>query len=158
MTGQALLNQKLKEQGFTQKQIDSKVVGAVLDIIANDNIFLDVNSARQELEILRGYAEKQKNRINREEKEFLHRRQKYMEEYCEKEKYITNFLQKLSECETPEGRDRMRMLQMYINSIDDISSASANAAYIAGLASIIAGSDIKGLEKLEKIESEPFRL
>jgi hypothetical protein len=71
------------------------------------------------------------------------------------EDYINKFNKSIRECETPEGRDAIRLAQMYIKSVDvDTKSKYDNTAYILGLASILSKENINAIGELRKIKNE----
>lgn len=152
MTGHELLREELKKRGFTANQIDSKVVGGVLDVVAQNpnTTFADIQEAEQELVKLRSEFERKKGIYERELERIRIEKQSIIKSVMEKEQYINDWLEKLSECETAEGRDRMRIAQMFVNSVN-VDSKYDNTAFITGLAAILTGGKIGALEEMKKI-------
>ena len=154
MTSLDCLREELKRRGMTKNQIESTVVSVVLDIVANSgDKYTKIHEAEEdtskrlyELEHQLRYAERQLERIRREEEELRQRRRQF-------EDYIDKFNKGLNECETAEGRDAMRTAQVYINSVD-VDTKYDNTAYIIGLASILSNGKISAIEELQKINKK----
>ena len=68
-------------------------------------------------------------------------------------KYIEKFERSLSECETPEGRDAMRKMQIFINNVN-VETKYDNTAYIVGLSAILGNSPISPVDELKKINTK----
>lgn len=84
------------------------------------------------------------NEIISKVKEFADRK------YKETIDYINSFFKTLSECETPEARDSIKIAQTYINAVS-IDTKYDNTAFIIGLASILSQWNTGAIEQLYKI-------
>lgn len=161
MIGLDYVREELKKRGFRNHQIQSEVVPAVIDILANtDNKYLDI--WKQEKDVSQRLKEMnrliagneltmkwQKSKINELENDVLKARKHRA--HCED--YIEEFNKSLYECETQEGRDAMRTAQMYVNSVD-INSKYDNTAFIIGLASILSKGGLNAVSELHKINKK----
>ncbi|MBR4452403.1 MAG: hypothetical protein IKS39_11245 [Clostridia bacterium] len=68
---------------------------------------------------------------------------------------IEAFNKALENCETAEGRDKLREVQVYINTTK-AETKYDNTAFIAGLAEVITGGRFNGMEKLKQINPKLF--
>ena len=170
MTGLELLQKEMRRRGATPNQINSKAVGMVLDIISGSiskSTYLNIAEAKQHLTNIRNQvigSEQElrsiRDTIDRERKSWIAERDRLEEatkgigdEYIE---YIENFQKSLMETETPEGRDAMRVAQMFINSVE-IDTKYDNTAFIIGLSAILSGNSINAMEELKSINPNLFR-
>ena len=161
MTGLDCLREEMKNRGMLQSQIDSKVVPVVLDIIAGSEMKYtemwkeeteetkrlsqlkkEIRSAERRLQYLEG-------RLS----EMLREEEKAMQDRKHREDYIDEFNKSLEECETAEGRDAMRVAQMYVNSVD-VDTKYDNTAYIIGLAAVLSRGKINAIKELKKINKK----
>lgn len=161
MTGLDCLREELEQRGFTKSQIDSKVVPAVLDIIASSgskysDMWKSETDASKRLKETENTIrfndrriEMQKALLSKYEKET----KTAMEHRKHCEDYIDEFNKSLRECETQEGRDAMRIAQMYVNSVD-VDTKYDNTAYIVGLAAILSRGGINAINELHKINKK----
>lgn len=69
--------------------------------------------------------------------------------FIEMTKYADDFKKGLMECETAEGRDRMRMVQSFVE-MTEINTDANNIAFINGLAILLSGGDMPAM-KFRKI-------
>ena len=158
MTGLDCLRKEMERRGLSKAQIESKVAAVVLDIVANsgyehEEVWRKEYGESQRLNEIcneRRNAERQVaqlqfdiKRLNRELKAVQERR-----DHCED--YIDEFNKSLQECETADGRDAMRIAQMFTNSVS-IDTKYDNTAYIIGLAGILSGKKINPTHELKKI-------
>jgi hypothetical protein len=67
--------------------------------------------------------------------------------------YIDDFYKTLENCETEEGRDKLRLAQVYINTVN-INTEQNNTVFIAGLADLLSGTKVCPLKKLHKINQD----
>ena len=154
MTGLDYLRDELAERGLSKTQIESKSVAVVLDVIANTgerytNLHDEEVRASNKLYKLERISEVKERELR--ELEFrLNELKREMREY---EDYINEFNKSLLECETQEGRDAMRIAQMFVNSVD-VDTKYDNTAYIIGLASILSGGKINAINELKKINKK----
>ena len=56
----------------------------------------------------------------------------------------------MEQAETPEARDRLRVAQAFINSVD-IDTKYDNTAFIVGLSALLSGVQINPLKEIQKI-------
>lgn len=154
MTGLDCLRDELAERGLSKTQIESKSVAVVLDIIANTgerytNLQAEEVHATNKLYKLERILEVKERELR--ELEFrLNELNREMREYKD---YINELNKSLLECETQEGRDAMRIAQMFVNSVD-VDTKYDNTAYIIGLASILSGGKINAINELKKINKK----
>ena len=161
MTGLDCLREEMKNRGMRQSQIESQVVPVILDIIAeSENKYAEmwreevaettklkelrseIRSAEHRLD----YLNRLVGKMEQEEEEAEKHR-----EHCED--YIDEFHKALEACETADGRDIMRVAQMYVNSVS-VDTKYDNTAYIIGLAAILSGGKINAIEELQKINKK----
>lgn len=163
MTGLDLLREELIKRGATRQQTESKLVAMTLDVIANTGTE-NADVWRKEVD------ETEHLRKTMQEKRWLEKeivslqmtlgsleRKKalLLEKFNEVYAYVESFNESLNKCDTPEGRDRMRIAQMYVNTVN-IDSKYDNTAFIIGLAAILTGGDVKPMEELKKINKKLF--
>lgn len=162
MTGLELLKQEMINRGCTKAQCDSKVVLVVLDIVSKaDGKYLllaelesTIKSKRLEITCLQDQIEqlkidRQKAKKEYEEMEQLRYNRK-MKKLQETDDYIKKFFEALEQAETPEARDRLRVAQTFINSVD-IDTKYDNTAFIVGLSALLSGVQIHPLKEIQKI-------
>lgn len=154
MTGLDYLRDELAKRGLSKTQIESKSVAAVLDVVANTgerytNLQGEEVHASNRLYALERTLEVKERQVRRLEFK-LSELGREMQEYKD---YINEFNKSLLECETQEGRDAMRIAQMFVNSVD-VDTKYDNTAYIIGLASILSGGKINAIKELKKINKK----
>jgi len=162
MTGIECLKEELLRRGCTKQQSESKVIPVVLDIFAETGDFYKTRFEQdRELEDLTKHilwltAQKQNldSMVDRLQVEVAdlndkkgtladHLKQFYLEENEQLVDYINSFNSALKECETAEGRDRMRLAQVFVNSVE-IRSKFDSTAFIHWLGAILAGDRSSG--------------
>ena len=162
MTGLELLKQEMINRGCTKAQCDSKVVLVVLDIVSKaDGKYLllaelesTIKSKRLEITCLQDQIEqlkidRQKAKKEYEEMEQLRYNRK-MKKLQETDDYIKKFFEALEQAETPEARDRLRVAQTFMNSVN-IDTKYDNTAFIVGLSALLSGVQIHPLKEIQKI-------
>ena len=144
----------MASRGLTRVQIESKTVAVVLDILSKSgDKYQKMWETEQEL-TKRASAAQQTIRYLDDKEYDLDRKENELREVFETErKYIDDFNKSLEECETQEGRDRMRIAQMFVNSVD-IDTKYDNTAFIIGLSAILSGGQINAIKELKKINSK----
>lgn len=154
MNGLDCLREEMASRGLTRVQIESKTVAVVLDILSKSgDKYQKMWETEQEL-TKRASAAQQTIRYLDDKKYDLDRKENELREVFETErKYIDDFNKSLEECETQEGRDRMRIAQMFVNSVD-IDTKYDNTAFIIGLSAILSGGQINAIKELKKINSK----
>lgn len=167
MTGLECLREELERRGATKNQINSVVVGMVLDIVSESgNIYQRTAEAENklrhiekvydgtklELESLNRRLDKKNDEIVAQIKEAQKILDEKNDEYLE---YIEAFQNALNECETSEGRDAMRIAQVFVNSVD-VDTKYDNTAFIIGLSAILTSGRIGAIEELKKVNPKLF--
>ena len=162
MTGIECLKAELLKRGFNKAQADSKVVIGVLEILTESNgKYSDMDQLLKDIDILETKkANLQSNiydimntcyTLRLEFDEIISKVKKYANSrYKETTDYIDTFFKALSECETPEARDSLKVAQTYINAVS-IDTKYDNTAFIIGLASILSQYHTGAIEQLRKI-------
>lgn len=163
MNGIECFKEEMRKRGMTNQQIESKAVMVALDILSNGN-----GKISESLELLQDIKRKiacyklkseQAMKCADSYRKMADRQTKIIEEkWTEYDEYIKAFNKSLEECETAEGRDRLRLAQMYVNSVN-IETKYDNTAYIIGLASVISGGNIAPIMALKQINNkipDPF--
>ena len=152
MTGMELLKKELVARGATKVQIESKILPLIVEVIAGapDGTYTTIENEKEQAaqmvrdaRLLRAQAQ---NRWEAVEKE----RREHQKQFDADNAYISAFNDSLKDCETAEGRDRMRIAQLYINSVS-IDTKYDNTAFIVGLGAILSGGSIGAIEELRKI-------
>lgn len=161
MTGLDCLREEMEKRGLSKVQIESKTAAVVLDIVANaGNKYEEIQ--KQETDATKRLKEIEDSiREHEKDIEYYKRLLSKWESEIEKarecrkhcEDYIDEFNKSISECETPEGRDAMRIAQMYVNSVN-VDTKYDNTAYIIGLASILSKGNINAIGELQKINKK----
>jgi hypothetical protein len=158
-SGYELLKAEMERRGLTKAQIESKAVGVVLDIIANNGQtnYLDLNDVlyhKRQAEVGMERAERQAKIIidnaRIEANKYRRDDEKLKTQMDECIKYFKEFKEALENCETPQGRDALRTAQMFINNVD-INTVYDNTAFIIGLSAILTQTNIDPIIELKKI-------
>lgn len=155
--------EEMRKRGMTNQQIESKAVMVALDILSNSDG--ELVKAAEYIREMREEAREAENRrsiavrflANKERERDLQYKM-IKEQWTEYDEYIKAFNKSLEECETAEGRDRLRLAQMYTNSVN-IETKYDQTAYIIGLASVISGGNIAPIKALKQINNkipDPF--
>lgn len=158
------IKQEMIKRGANKAQAESKTVHFVLDVLADSHAFVDVYDAEKRLSDLKSRCclelgaqenELRNQRRRLSDKEFeVEEREKEVEinEKALKEnvEYIKKWCETLANCETQEGRDAMRIAQLFINSTS-INTKYDNTAFIIGLASILSSGKMQPIDELKKI-------
>lgn len=161
MTGLDCLKEEMKNRGMTKAQCDSKIVAVVLDILSNagtnhtaeyqakadlDAVYRAIRYAKWELENV-------KQELENVERACEYERKKILEWRDGIEKDVNELLSSLEKCETPEGRDRLKAAQMFVNSVT-VDTKYDNTAFIIGLSAILSGGKIAPIDELRKINKK----
>lgn len=150
------LKEEMIRRGATKTQAESKSVAIALDVIASTNgLYSNIHEQQMVLDRLCQQIEQAEIWHNKEEKRRKAKLDAMVKEAEQYTAYIEDFCKKLSECETPEGRDKMRVAQMFINTVD-IDTKYDNTAFIIGLASIISGEAGVAIDRLKKVNPKLF--
>lgn len=148
---------EMRKRGCSNLQVNSKVVAVVLDIVNNTDIQnTELWEAEKEVQRLRSQAAALRTQIEKDKEEAekdiacakaaasdeIAVQQATLNTLVKKEvelrDYIDGFNRSLAECETPEARDAMRALQVFMNAV----KVNDNEAYIYGVASVLTGKEI----------------
>jgi chromosome segregation ATPase len=157
-----LLETKLLQMGLSKAQVNCKATEATFVVCANNpevtelyEVEKRIEKAKRELDNIRYDASNEEQRLRSLKSRYQAQECRAQEIQEETNKYIDEFNDALKNCETAEGRDTLRLAQMFVNSVD-IESVQNNTAYINGLACILSGgkcgSMFNGFKKLEKQE------
>lgn len=157
MTGLELFKVEMRKRGLTENQINSKSVAVALDILSESSgTYLHIKEAEDELKELRRHIEFLKREQEHKRIDFDEMKKELYEERQEFAKYVEKFNNSMQNAETPETRDQMRKLQLFINTVD-IDTKYDNTAFIAALGAILS-SGPSPLEELKKINPSAFGL
>lgn len=164
MNGIDCLKAEMVKRGCTKNQIESKIVPVVLDIIANaedKTVFTDLFDAEKRIESLKSEISDLEKELMREQSRLdginseiegklpivKTMREKRIDGIIsaneEIRKYCDHFKEWVSSCETPEGRDQIKKLQLFVDSVE-IKTAYDNTAFIKGVAEILSSNSITG--------------
>lgn len=158
MTGIECLREEMRNRGLTEAQINSKAVSVVIDILAQANgKYIELVELEHEVKL----KQEQQAEAERLYRYATFSRQRLIESlkgerdgwYKENKAYLEEVMQALSECETAEGRDAIRIAQTFINSVD-VDTKYDNTAFIIGLASILACWKTTPIDRLRKINTQ----
>lgn len=166
MTGMERLKEEMINRGCTKSQVESKAVAVVVDILAQTGThYLQEYQDSREIADLKAEAgrELSKARTIRRQAEFELQQAKREKDDIERhrkslEEYIQVFTESLKQCESAEGRDRMKAAQMFCESVT-IRTAYDNTEFIKGLAAILAGQTVAalsaGIKQISQIKETP---
>lgn len=165
MTGLECLKAELLEKGYNKAQANSQVLVGALEIISGaEGKYIDLAKLEKDIE----EKEKKKKELEKwiDDANEIVRKLEFREgvikdrlnqvakdRYKEVKDYIDKFFKAIEECETPAGRDAIKIAQMYVNSVD-VDTKYDNTAFIIGLASILSQGGIAPVEELHKINSK----
>lgn len=151
MTGMECFWEEMLKRGCTKAQIGSKAVAIALDIISQkpQMIFSMFQDAEERVNTLESMEQELKHKIallqleESKQQGIIKRCKEDAAEYVNKEwkreqEYIDSFYQALKNCETPEGRDRLKAAQIYANSIKP-ETLGEKQAYAYMLGALLAG-------------------
>lgn len=162
MTGLEMLKAEMRERGCSKSQLDSKVVGIMLEIISGEkDIYVNVQEAERELSELQNTLSDLrlvKDNLKWECKCLVEEIKMHESDYFEKcneiKKYIDDFNKSLTECETAEGRDALRRAQVFTNSVE-VNTVYDNTAYIKGLGAILSNGEVGCLDEIKAVKAAP---
>lgn len=143
MTGIDALREKLTEMGANKAQLDSKVIPMMLAIFADESNAIDAYKAFEETWIEARKAAQEAMTIqdrSRKWEERLEERQNAIKRMLDD---LTRKAEKIATCETPEGRDRMR-LALWFKDNAYTDNVYQRTEYNKGLAAILAGGGDDG--------------
>lgn len=156
MTGLELLKAEMKKKGCTASQINSQVVSIVLDILSkSDGEFLRLNGLEKEIKDKAATLRSLEWRIDNKRREQREMEQRMNEQMDSLREYAEQFNDGLKRCESPEGRDRLKRAQIFVNTVE-VGTKYDNTAFIIGLSAILAEGPLDGPEELKKINPRLF--
>lgn len=120
---------KLRAEGFTDQQINSKVADAIISIWAEVPEFLNVKDKIKEIN-----KEIESHRFEQMRKEAEYEHMK--DELADKAKELNNFKKELEECTTEKAKDKMRLARFFIENTA-VTNGYERTAYIKGLSNIL---------------------
>jgi chromosome segregation ATPase len=152
MTGFDCLKEELRSKGFTKQQLEnSKLLPAVLDIIAQSgDKYTSMANLEKDIKEINDRISSMKLTIRCLETEENVVQKRISEARNEYEKYIDEFYKTIWNCETPEGRDRLKAAQMYVNTAK-VNTAYDQTAFNIALGAILSGGRIAPMQELKKI-------
>ncbi len=166
-----LYKDALIKAGATAQMANSKTAELCFAVCSNNPKLLELIDLHKEDEEARVKLEAIKSQINYAKtlkpkydriKEFISSHEgmeKAAHIYQANAEYIKKFNKSLNECETKEGRDTLRLAQVFVNSVNAKTSQN-NTAFINGLACILSrgecGSLFNGFRKLYTEDSNCF--
>lgn len=144
---------EMANRGATPQQMNAKWIPMVVEIVTQNKGYEDEAKLEADLKFLRHEIEHLET-IKRNWREKVdHDRDELEKMKVGIENYIKEWSQAFSECETEEGRDRLRTAQVFANSVQ-ISTKYDNTAYIVGLSAILSGGVIAPIEEIKKINTK----
>lgn len=164
MTGLDCLREEMIKRGCTKQQVNSRVVPIILDILAETGtLYTDVDDLEQKRTEQQRNLERRELAIATEWSRCIQTAKDtaaYMEMVDERisefKEYIEKFNHSLENCETAEGSDKLRLAQMFRNSVS-INTVYDNTEYIRGLWAILAGSETAAaVQELKKVVPQTF--
>ena len=173
MTGLECLREEMRMRGATPAMVDSKAAAMVLDIVANtpDAIYEKTDEAEQKLATLSRKIETKKAMLDKVASEYNEAQGQLISLKCEiaagksqlsnrkqqeiadARKYIDEFNESLKGCETPEARDQMRTVQLFMDATE-VNTKYDNTAFIIGLAAILSRGKVAAISTLKKINDK----
>ena len=161
MTGLDCLREELEKRGLNKAQINSKVAAVVLDVVAQSGDKYtqmwksEEETSKRECDALNTIMQAEHKEIELNAR--IERAERALELCKEKKRQIESYVSKMCEalenCETPEGRDTMRIAQMFVNTVN-VDTKYDNTAYIIGLAAILSMGGISPIDELKKINKK----
>lgn len=148
---------------YSDAQANSKAVTGAMDFVAykfanGENWYTQFEKDRKTFAELKGYIQYfqgEKERLHGEISDLEQRRHSLVDARInEIIGYIEEFNKAIQECETPEARDRLKMLQMFVNTVE-VDTKYDNTAFINGIASILSGVSAS-VDKLQKVTADEF--
>lgn len=168
-SGLECLREEMRKRGCSEQQTNSKAVAIVLDILASANangemhIYQDIQTAETQLSNVEREISFALSKLGTVERDLVIKKSSAIDEIkqlevakAELDNYIEDFKKSLLECETAEGRDRLRAAQMYINTVT-VKTCYDNTAFITCLGAILTGQSIGIVKELKKINPELFK-
>ena len=155
MTGLDILKEQMRARGCKPSQIESKTVAIVLDIVANNQgtEYTRIYDLNAEIERLKGKAACMLQEAQQLEKRLKEDRADAIERsrtmWIYAPDYVREFNASLQMCETAEGRDALRLAQIFLNTAQE-NTVYDHTEIIRGLWVILANSDVAMTEALAR--------
>jgi hypothetical protein len=158
------LREELRKRHFKEIQIKSKLVPTILDIILNpDNKYTEIweeeiNETNKLIEIQEKIRKSEENlkTLNDNTRELSRKNAETMLTIEDRigymQAYINEFYKTIKTCDTDEGRDTMRKVQVYLDLVDNSRS---NDAYINGLARILSQGRLEKDFEFKRVTRTP---
>lgn len=168
MTGLEMLKEEMLKQGASKSQVNSQTLILAVAVLAQNEEYITLFEKEKEL----GSIQFQINNIIREIQDAKDDLKRWKEELQkiksestdvfdesigrimkirkEAQQYIDDFYETIEKCETPQERDKLKVAQMFVNSVT-IDTKYDNTAFIIGLASILSGGNVSAINELRKI-------
>lgn len=157
MTGLDCLREEMKKRGCSKQQIESQTAAVVLDILANmGTINADIVESEKQLAETKRKQERELQYLEIRRVEAKRREAELQERLDEQKAYVENFLNELSDCETPEARDAMKRAEWFKRSVE-VNSKYDNTAFIIALGAILSGGKYDAVEELWKLNPKLFQ-
>ena len=159
MSGYDLLKQELLSKGYTKQQVDASIVKGVLEVLAGESgsAIMDLKELTKEREELlrqnEDYSQRLRN-LKNDFDEIKNEIEQFAQKlYMDQKQYVDRFFEAIEKCETPEQRDRLKLAQMYVNSVN-VDTKYDNTAFIIGFASILSPGGMGAITTLRKLNKE----
>lgn len=172
MTGMEIILEKLRNKGYSAGKIktNAEFIADIVTILSDDETRRKVDVAKMhetEAQMTYERAVEERSRAqttlsmaNTKElnaENIMAAAKQKEEEAAETLKRVEQLSKVMSDCETQEARDRVRMANLF-RGMTDIQTPQNNTAYIAGLASILSGCTpaIAELKDLAGAQVKPY--
>ena len=153
----------VEKKGCSKAQANSRAVAKVLDLLTDsgdryetlDDIESKITSRTESLKYLQERYESSRERV-KEISEKINEIKADVNKtadarYKQIKEYIDSFYKSLEECETPKGRDLLKVAQVYVNTVQ-VRTGADNTAFILGLAAILSGGKIATGNEIKKVD------
>ena len=156
-----LFREELKRRGLSDAQANSKAVAVALDVLSQSgdmytSLQKSENATSKRLGELSRAAQAVRSDIEYYEKRkriLLNEIEALNKTKAEVDDYARAFNKSLLECETAEGRDAIRRVQLFINNAN-VDTKYDNTAYIIALGAILSNGKIGAISELRKINKK----
>lgn len=148
---------KLLLRGVNRQAVEGPTVAKAYDVIAGaeettiadyQESIKDLQKTLESLETKEMITRNRENRISQLIEELTELKEETIA-------YITQFNDSLKECETAEGRDAVRKLQLFVNAVE-VETKYDNTSYITGLWAILSGEKVAAIDQLKKMNPKAF--
>lgn len=134
---------------------NAKCIPHVMDIMTQDDKYWDLARIDEEIEKKKNELKCLGSKLHLATIEYEDRLKTSKAELDECVKYIEDWYENLCQCESAEGRDKMRAAQVFANTCN-IKTCYDNTAFIVGLASILSGETMSPIEAIRQINPRLF--